>query len=339
MTEARQRLAFLSDRFLHLVLMPTEQCNFRCTYCWEDFALGSMPPGVEQAVRALIERRLPRLEVLSIDWFGGEPLLAWPLVERLQSFIHSSAVQKSNLRFSASMSTNASRLDRGRFERLLGLGVRRFQVTLDGDREAHDSTRRRLGGGGSFDAIWRNLVAMREVAEDFEVTLRLHLMQDNGGSHRKLLELLAAEFAGDRRFPLLYKAVHGHDRTVDASHILGRAEAASRVHRFFDEAEALGLETIRNPLQKPGSLPGCPAAAVGSYVIRSNGDLMKCPVALRHENNKIGKLLPDGRVQLDDSKMRGWIRGALTGDRESLECPAKGFAPSEPQLVEIGQPV
>ena len=30
----------LTTRRLHLILLPTEQCNFRCKYCYEDFQHG-----------------------------------------------------------------------------------------------------------------------------------------------------------------------------------------------------------------------------------------------------------------------------------------------------------
>jgi uncharacterized protein len=32
--------AALSPRFQQLTILPTEKCNFRCTYCYEDFELG-----------------------------------------------------------------------------------------------------------------------------------------------------------------------------------------------------------------------------------------------------------------------------------------------------------
>ena len=43
----------LTPSLLHLILLPTEACNFRCTYCYEDFRLGRMEPVVEQQEYAL----------------------------------------------------------------------------------------------------------------------------------------------------------------------------------------------------------------------------------------------------------------------------------------------
>ena len=41
--------------YLNLFLLPTERCNFRCTYCYEDFNIGRMRPAVSAGVKALIQ--------------------------------------------------------------------------------------------------------------------------------------------------------------------------------------------------------------------------------------------------------------------------------------------
>ncbi|MFF7227919.1 hypothetical protein [Streptomyces sioyaensis] len=54
-------VAALTDRTLHLIILPTEQCNFRCTYCYEDFSVGRMGPETVQGVKRLLDRRLDGL--------------------------------------------------------------------------------------------------------------------------------------------------------------------------------------------------------------------------------------------------------------------------------------
>ena len=66
-----EHLALL-DR-LQLVLLPNEQCNFRCKYCSQTFARKKMKRDVIEGVVALVARRAPSLKTLSVGWFGGEP--------------------------------------------------------------------------------------------------------------------------------------------------------------------------------------------------------------------------------------------------------------------------
>src|ERR1700758_3175791 len=60
---------------LHLVLFMTEQCNFRCVYCYEDFKLGNIQDEVVTGVKNLLLKRIPEIKHLAISYFGGEPLL------------------------------------------------------------------------------------------------------------------------------------------------------------------------------------------------------------------------------------------------------------------------
>ena len=53
----------LTPKKLDLIIMPTEQCNFRCTYCYEDFKIGKMPRWVVNGIKALIDARGSRTPV------------------------------------------------------------------------------------------------------------------------------------------------------------------------------------------------------------------------------------------------------------------------------------
>src|SRR5262249_34725356 len=46
---------------LELILLTSEDCNFRCVYCYEKFARGTMAPEVRQGLMALALKRAPTL--------------------------------------------------------------------------------------------------------------------------------------------------------------------------------------------------------------------------------------------------------------------------------------
>jgi uncharacterized protein len=96
-----QVLASLSDAALNLILLPTEKCNFRCTYCYEDFVVGRMQSDTLLGIRRLLERRAPQLSFLDIEWFGGEPMLASDIVEEISAHCCELAEQYPSLSYSA----------------------------------------------------------------------------------------------------------------------------------------------------------------------------------------------------------------------------------------------
>ena len=111
-----------ADR-LHLILMPTERCNFRCVYCYETFEHGRMKPPTIRGLRRLLAARAPTLRSLAIEWFGGEPLLALPVIEEIQRHAQRLAADHPALRLGGSMTTNGSLLGRRVLGRLVGLGL------------------------------------------------------------------------------------------------------------------------------------------------------------------------------------------------------------------------
>ena len=75
-----QRIILKPD-FMQLTIMPTEQCNFRCIYCYESFEKGKMTKQIADAIVIYIEKNISNYKGIKIDWFGGEPLLAMDIIE------------------------------------------------------------------------------------------------------------------------------------------------------------------------------------------------------------------------------------------------------------------
>ena len=69
----------------------------------------------------------------------------------------------------------------------------------------------------------------------------------------------------------------------------------------------------------------CHAATANSFIVRSNGTLCKCTVALDAPANRVGRLLEDGRVEIDTPAMTRWTRGLFSGESQALGCPLRGL--------------
>ena len=197
----------LSPRALNLILLPTEQCNFRCSYCYEDFTQGSMPAWVVSAMKQLLAARASDLDELKIAWFGGEPLLASRIICDISQFVLALQREHPGLRYSGSMATNAALLDAERLAAMVACGVTSYQITLDGPAELHNQTRVTRRGQGTFEQIWRHLLGIRDSGFDVAVTLRVHYQADTFTRLFPLIELLNRELAGDQRFRVHFKSV------------------------------------------------------------------------------------------------------------------------------------
>ena len=67
----------------------------------------------------------------------------------------------------------------------------------------------------------------------------------------------------------------------------------------------------------------CYAAQPNSLAIRSDGSLAKCTVALNSDRNNVGTIDREGRINLDEEKMKFWMRGFQSLDELQLACPMR----------------
>ncbi|WP_368492927.1 radical SAM protein [Geobacillus thermodenitrificans] len=143
--ELLKRGLYRSD-YLHLIIMPTEECNFRCTYCYETFPRGRMEAEVIEGVKNLISSRIQGIRNLAISWFGGEPLMEPDIIKEItDSFLPS--IKKYNINYKSSVTTNGYYLTPELCKELVDRGIRTFNITLDGLEKDHDLARILKGGG------------------------------------------------------------------------------------------------------------------------------------------------------------------------------------------------
>jgi uncharacterized protein len=315
-------VSWVRNDSLHLILLPTERCNFRCTYCYEDFSIGRMSAETVLGVKRLIDRRLGSLESLSISWFGGEPLLARSVVEEISDHVVRLAAERPDLVYEGDMTTNGFLLDTAAVELLAQLGIRLFQISLDGPETLHDGTRVRGNGQGSFRQIWRNLLAIRDGSAPVNVLLRIHLTPDNLPVMPDFLLQIRETFLKDGRFRVLLKPVERLGGPNDATMGVVLQETRPGILANLESILVDGNGGTQRLFPAPHV---CYASRPNSLVIRADGRVGKCTVALRDPANTIGSLLPDGSLDVDNDRLRPWLRGWASRDWETIGCPYATF--------------
>lgn len=301
---------------LYLIVMPTEKCNFRCTYCYENFLLGRMSPLLVSSIKQLIASRLHELKALNLSWFGGEPLLAPDIIADLSSF--SSEQSKSyGLRYYSDITTNGYLLTRKMQQSCLDWGIRDFQVSVDGQERTHDQRRKLANGKGTFGTIWQNLLDMRELSGEFTVMITCHIDSNSLDDAQTFIDHACLMFGRDPRFKLWIREVSD----------LGGPNGGTLT--LLSPSQMTRLEELRQYAKSLGVLTGddeeyiCYAAQPNTFVIRSNGMVGKCTCALDDPSNDVGRLDEDGTLVLDQDKMRVWTRGLESGNSSELSCPLK----------------
>ncbi len=307
---------------LELMPLASEDCNFRCVYCYEKWAHGTMLPEVREGIRRLVAARAPQLKELSISWFGGEPLYGWEAIEDLAPDLKRMA-DEHGMRFLHGMTTNAYLLTEERATRLLEWDCRGYQITVDGLAAAHNCKRVGRDGSETYDVILDNLRSLRGRKARFSVMLRVNFDQDNLPELPCFVEALKEEFAGDARFKLLFRAVGRWGGESDAElNICGSEDVATAARSLETMAAAanLAVHSWKTWLTRPGAAV-CYAARPYSFVIGATGKVMKCTVAMDElEENVVGRLGPDGHIEFVDERLARWVNAAFEDDDQCRGC-------------------
>lgn len=307
---------------LELILLASEDCNFRCDYCYEDFARGTMLPSVREGVKKLVERKAPHLRHLTVGWFGGEPLYGFKAMEELGPFFIEIA-EKYSLGFQSHITTNGYLLTPDVAEKLLAWNVTNYQITVDGMREQHDKNRPARDGSGTFDTIISNLIELKKRPEIFRVRIRVNYDKENHPYLEELLLLLEKEFAGDDRFMVAFHPVGKWGGPNDNNlEVCGVEEMKVVKERLRNSAKDKGFRPV-GTLRDLNSLGKnvCYAARPYNFIVGADGKLMKCTIDLdKEDRNIVGQLTPDGDMIINADNLALWTEPAFQSDSGCQKC-------------------
>lgn len=163
-------------KFTSASLLVTEDCNLRCTYCFETHKKVNM--SVEVAKKTLDTIAINAKETNTSNFhamiFGGEPMLNFELVK----FILEYGIKLSNIhqvRFTASMITNCTVLTDDMIDFLSSyVNVMSIQLSIDGGPEVNDMYRVTRDGSGSFAILEPNIRRWLNLYEGNPGNLSLH---------------------------------------------------------------------------------------------------------------------------------------------------------------------
>lgn len=321
------------DRSLGITIMPTEQCNFRCQYCYEKYDKGAISLDLQNGLLKWLRRNVGSYKSLRVSWFGGEPLLALKEMEYLSENMID-ICQKRGKPYSAGITTNGYLLTKGVLKSLLKQRVCSIQITLDGPAFVHDKMRPLVGGGGSFDRIINNLRDIRDNVKSraFKIIIRTNVTNETIANLDEYISFLYKEFSFDSRFLFYFRPVGdwGGERVENV-----KTSMLDSLNQIYNPL--INSQYKLNYLPYIESLNDgmCDAVSRNSFVVGSDGCIYKCTMLFDEEKNTIGMLESNGIISLDEAKISNWVIPenepencldcSLRPSCYSRTCPAKGY--------------
>lgn len=311
-------LESLTDRVLHLILFPTEACNFRCIYCYEKYKYGKMEQDVVAGLKRFLSYRMAGLDYLMLSWFGGEPLLAQDVIEDISTHVKSLINNSSKKVYAADMTTNGYLLSLPVFKKMIGFGIRHYQITFDGPPDIHNKKRLSADKSETFGKIWENIERAKSMKEKFAITVRLHIDTESYPYIFSFIDRYAKTFKDDERYELFFRPISFLGGINDANlPVMDRNEFNEATKNICAYLRKLKIKYTT--MEKVKSI--CYAAKLNCFAIRANGTINKCTVALEEETNNVGFLQKDGSFVIRREQLFRWARGLESNNEQELLCP------------------
>lgn len=317
-----------SFRF-NMIILPHENCNFRCKYCYEKFERGKMKSDIINGLKSFVNSKIKdskELKELTISWFGGEPLLARDVIHELSDSFIDTCKQKG-VNYSSSMTTNGYLLTPDVVTSLLERKIKGFQVTLDGPEVAHNKNRRLISGEGTYRKILDNILKMQDMDEEFFVRIRVNFNKSSIPSIEQwIIDEILPLFANDHRFAMSFHPVEKWGGPNDSTLDICDVEFASPTRlKFIEKSRVLDFsdQIIKEFLVPHGNV--CYASKESSIVIGSDGTVYKCTVAFDDPRNIVGKVTSDGKLVINQKLWNLWTK---IDDKDTTWCDSCSFYPS-----------
>jgi uncharacterized protein len=178
---------------LSLTLCPTLACNFHCAYCFEPRCKNDQvmtPKTIERLIEFVNRHATARR--FTVAWYGGEPTLAWGVIEETTRRLLDLKIECLNIR----LITNGYLLTGEKIDRLNELHIEMIQITLDGPREVHDQRRLLAGGRPTYDRIMENITRLFDSSYSGGLHIRVNVDRSNADAYHEYRAELRERFEG-----------------------------------------------------------------------------------------------------------------------------------------------
>lgn len=324
------------------LVIPTLDCNYRCTYCFERplqkniSRCSPKPDGLDiiaskacnnvtmthQHVDAMY-KMIPEIqknhgdtrEARQLILYGGEPLDADN--ERIVRYIVSQGIEKKY--YFAAITNGHNILT---FLDLFGpKGIQQVQVSIDGPKAIHDKRRIHIGGESSYDQVVKGVSALLARADTL-VQMRIHVDPDNMGQFSSLLaELKQREWLNNENLIIYANTVYKKNADNVMSSEMSMDDIDARLNEIvspfsnvmlnapYVNIRSKILPSLLSGMQVPLQGNYC-AANTGQYLFSPDGALYSCWESLAKGDSRIGTYIDEKmqpHLKLNELKIREWF--------------------------------
>lgn len=270
----------------------TDKCNFNCPYCFEKDNLCRVQRDNKKSLETTAENLIKYLEILiqlrKIKYietvlYGGEPTMEKNFIVNFIDRIKA-LIKNTDIVYKYTFVTNGYLFDQEFISKLKPEDCKFVQITIDGEKEFHNSRRTNLQKINTFDTILNNVNLL--VKNKFYTVIRLNVDKTNFESVKSFINNIK-KYVPEEYF--------GNYLSVDVARVFG-SETSYDLYEYEDYRKAIAdlcceLKLIKPIIAAKDITAFCIAECLSNdLVVDFSGNLYRCWNNVFDEKFKIGNV-------------------------------------------------
>lgn len=303
-----QRILKYGNKNARLTILPTLSCNFRCWYCYEEHSSRNMNRQESDTISIFCENLIKsnKLNSLTLDWFGGEPMLKFSDIIVPLSLKVKNICKDNDLEFYNMITTNGVLIQERHIQKFNDIELRKFQITLDGGKEFHNNTRFSKKHQNSYDQIVSNIRMLIEGISNIDLTLRINCTAQNVGSILSIIDSFPKDFRSQ---------IHVNLQPIwqEVESLKSFSGEVARIINVFHD-EGFSVPSFTELPQTPNL---CYVENMMQYTIVPGLEVYKCTARdfKKESRNFIGKISKDGVFESNDNILRYYCNSFFENEK------------------------
>lgn len=302
---------FLSQEQLGLIIVPYLGCNFACPYCYEKHKRESFMSDetIDKLILFIKSHELARS--LNITWYGGEPLVGFEIIQKIFNHLK----YDINIPISRhSIVTNGYLLNNPHIINFFQEHkLDTIQITLDGDKESHNKTRKlKKTGEPTYDTILKNIHNIIKEWPNTKIYIRVNINAAQSGEYYNIYRNLRNEFGENINiYPGFIRIENKTNTNFECGDFIKDKEQELSLKMY-----ELGLDNECFPQH---ASKGCMANCINHYIIGTEGEIYKCWNDVGEQSRIVG-YIDKNEMSNMDLYTKYVMRSSIFEDEKCKDC-------------------
>lgn len=288
---------YFDSKEMRIMLIPSFTCNLSCPYCFEkDYEPRPQNKDYFSIIEKLINKNIKKYSSgIHLNFFGGEPLI-WK--QNIFSMLERVFDENEN-KISTSYVTNGTLIEKEDILKIKKYNCKYIQITLDGDKSSHDSTRGKRNGEGTFDQLIETIIELATMLdENTFINVRINLKDCNINSLEHDIKAIPEHIR--KRVTIMPRVV------FDTEHYSGNNKNSyANIEEYYQMFSTQGFNFLKISNRE---VPCEATGDINSFYVLPDLSIWKCAKDIRVEEACIGKIDENGNIKYDYINIAKWFK-------------------------------